>query len=260
MNELIKPIDLSDSANRAATNLTDSVTKNAGQTLGDIWFLVFGGISHAADKRRMKYGADLEKFRQEVFESVEQIPKEKKVEPSFQITAQALENSKYCVTSETLRGMFAKLITGTMHADFEPLTHPSFPEMIKQMSENDAYMLMELKRKSSSLPVAEFHEKFRQTGNHIPRYTNMFISDIFNIPLYECSVSLSSLERMGLISITYMEHIDDDTAYSPFYETPTYISLSKEIESFNRNSYADLIKGICNITPLGNQFIGACVL
>lgn len=260
MNNPLAPIDLSDSANQVVNNVTEPLAQNIGHTFGDIWFLVFGGISHAADKRKMKYAADLEKYHQELFQSIEQIPEEKRIEPSFQITAQALENSKYCVTSETLRSMFVKLISGTMHADQEPLTHPSFPEMIKQMSENDAHLLMELKRKSSSLPIAEFREKFNPDGSFIARYTNLYISDIFNIPLHECSVSLSSLERMGLVNITYMEHIDNTNLYSPFYKTPTYASLSREIESFNRDSCIDLKKGMCSITPLGNQFIGACVL
>lgn len=252
-------VDMPDSIDNAVKNLTDVPTKNAGQTFGDLWYLVFGGITHAADKKRMKYAADLKRYHQELTASIDKIPDDKKVEPSVQITAQALENSKYCVSSESLRNMFTKLISGTMNKDYEPLIHPSFPEMIKQMSENDAHILMELKRKSHTVPVAEFREVFKENGNGIICFTNAYISDIFKIPLEECSCSLSSLERMGLISISFEKHLIEDSLYKPFYETSTYQNMSKEITSFNRNSELSLTKGVCSATPLGKRFIAACV-
>ncbi|WP_158229661.1 DUF4393 domain-containing protein [Blautia sp. An81] len=252
-------VDMPDSIDNAVKNLTDVPTKNAGQTFGDLWYLVFGGITHAADKRRMKYAADLEKFHQELTESIDKIPDDKKVDPSIQITAQALENSKYCVSSESLRNMFTKLISGTMNKDYEPLIHPSFPEMIKQMSTNDAHILMELKRKSYIVPVAEFREVFKENGNGITHFTNAYISDTFKIPLEECSCSLSSLERMGLVSISFERHLIEDSLYKPFYKTSIYQNMSEEISSINRNSELSLKKGICSTTPLGKRFIAACV-
>ena len=252
-------IDLPDSVDNAVKNLTDTPTKNAGQTFGDLWYLVFGGISHAADKRRMKYAADLEKFHQELNESIDKIPSEKRIDPSVQITAQALENSKYCVSSESLRNMFTKLISGTMNKDYEHLIHPSFPEMIKQMSKDDAHILMEIKRQSYEVPVAEFREVFKENGNRITHFTNAYISDIFKIPLEECSCTLSSLNRMGLVSISFEQFLTEDSFYKPFYKTSIYQNMSKEVSSFNRNSELSLKKGVCSTTPLGKRFIAVCV-
>ena len=50
--------DLPASIDNAVKNLTDKPTQGIGQTLADVWYLVFGGITHAADKRRMKYAHD----------------------------------------------------------------------------------------------------------------------------------------------------------------------------------------------------------
>ena len=252
-------IDIPDSIDNAVKNLTDSPTKNAGQTFGDLWYLIFGGISHAADKKRMKYSQDLRQYRQELTDAIGQIPSSKRVEPSIQVTAQALENSKYCVASETLRNMFVKLISGTRNTDFEPLVHPSFPEIIKQMDENDAHLLMELKRKSNRVPVAEFQELFNADNSNIVHFTNAYISDMFHIPLHTCSRALSSLQRMGLLEITYDSFLTNDTLYNPFYETSTFKSIKKEIASFNRDSKISLQKGFCFITPFGKQFIAVCV-
>lgn len=251
--------DVPSSVDNAVKNLTDAPTKNVGQTFGDLWYLIFGGITHAADKRRMKYAVDLEKFHKELTESIDKIPDEKKVEPSIQITAQALENSKYCVSSEFLRNMFTKLISGTMNKDYEPLIHPSFPEMIKQMDENDAHILMELKRKQYGVPIVEYQEVFSPSNSNIVHFTNAYISDIFHIPMPECSCSLSSLQRMGLLKISFEDYLTNDAFYKPFYETSLFKNLEKEIISFNRNSKISVKKGLCSITPLGKRFIGVCV-
>lgn len=251
--------DMPDSVDNILTNLTDVPSKNIGQTFGDLWYLVFGGVSHAADKKRMKYAQDLVQYRQELEESIYQIPPSKQIEPSIQITAQALENSKYCVSSESLRNMFVKLISGTMNKDFEPLVHPSFPEIIKQMDENDAHLLMELKRKPENVPIAEFQEVFSPNNSNIVHFTNAYISDLFRIPMPECSCSLSSLQRMGLLKISYEEFLTKDVYYKQFYETSVFKSLEKEITSYNRDSKIFLKKGLCSITPLGKRFIGVCV-
>ena len=81
-------------------NITDKPTAAMGNTFSDLWFLVFGGISHLANMKRIQYNHDLEEYRKLLENSIDQIPKEKRIEPSIQTTAQALENSKYCVDQE----------------------------------------------------------------------------------------------------------------------------------------------------------------
>lgn len=60
---LIDLPELPDSIDNAVKNLTDKPTQGIGQTLSDVWYLVFGGISQAADKRRMKYAHNLELYK-----------------------------------------------------------------------------------------------------------------------------------------------------------------------------------------------------
>lgn len=110
-SSLINLPDLPDSIDNAVKNLTDKPTQGVGQTLADVWYLVFGGITQAADKRRMKYAHDLELYKQELSQKIASIPEENLIEPSIQTTAQALENSKYCIESEELRKLFVNLIS-----------------------------------------------------------------------------------------------------------------------------------------------------
>lgn len=255
---LIDLSNLPDSIDNAAKNLTDVPTRNAGQTIGDLWYLVFGGITHAADKKRLKYANDLEQYRQELTQTIEQIPADKKIAPSIQITAQALENSKYCITSQSLREMFVKLISGSMNKDFEPLVHPSFPEMIKQMDNTDAMILTELKRDNQP-PIANLKVVLNDNQDYKFIFTNMYISKLFRIPIEKCARSLTSLERMGLLDLKYDVFISDETAYSAFES----LNLYKENEVYLKHnlpsSKLEIQKGVCSVTPLGIDFINLCV-
>ena len=85
------------SVDNAVKNITDKPTQNIGTTFADIWYLVFGGISHAAEKRKLKYSYALQEFEKELKEKISKIPEDKLIEPDIQIVAPALEASKYCI-------------------------------------------------------------------------------------------------------------------------------------------------------------------
>ena len=69
--------DLPDSVDTAIKNLTDKPTQGIGQTFADTWYLVFGGITQAAAKRRMKYTHDLELYKQELSQAISICPRRK---------------------------------------------------------------------------------------------------------------------------------------------------------------------------------------
>lgn len=130
----------------AAKNLTDKPTQNIGTTLADIWYLVFGGISQAAEKRKLKYSYALQEFQKELKDKISKIPEDKLVEPNIQIVAPALEASKYCIEKEELRHMFAKLIQSSLSSDFSYKVHPSFSHIISSLSPADAKILLNISK------------------------------------------------------------------------------------------------------------------
>lgn len=102
-SSLIKLLELPDSIDNAVKNLTDKPTQGIGQTFSDLWFLVFGGITQAADKRRMKYAHDLELYGQELSQSIAAIPEENLTEEiqyfgkDIVSSSEQLHNQNVCV-------------------------------------------------------------------------------------------------------------------------------------------------------------------
>ena len=77
--------ELPPSIDNAVKNLTDKPTNNVGQTLADCWYLVFGGISQAANKRKLQYSNDLELFNEELNNKINAIPTNKRIEPDIHV-------------------------------------------------------------------------------------------------------------------------------------------------------------------------------
>lgn len=135
LNTLVEPI-----AN-SAKNITDKPTQNIGTTLADIWYLVFGGISQAAEKRKLKYAYALQEFEKELKEKISKIPEDNLIEPDMQVVAPALEASKYCIEKEELRHMFVNLISSSFNSDMNDFVHPIFSDILKQLSSEEAKLL-----------------------------------------------------------------------------------------------------------------------
>lgn len=244
--------------NDAVKNLTDKPTQIIGVTLADIWYLVFGGISQSAEKRKLKYAYALKEFENELKKKSSMIPANNRVEPDFQIIGPALESSKYCIMHKELRDMFSSLISSSLDATMCNYVHPSFAEIIKQLTPLDAQNLMIFKEKSYR-PICNYRVNFTD-HSYDDYYTNVFLSNpnILNIQLQ--SISMSSLSRLGLVHINF-ECKTKYYKYEAFSQTKEYKQLLDDVAMhiIPKSKSIDIIKGIIELTPYGIAFIKCCV-
>lgn len=222
-----------DSVDNAVKNITDKPTQGIGTTLADIWYLVFGGISQAAEKRKLKYSYALQEFENELKENISKIPEQNKTDPDIQVIAPALEASKYCIEKETLRSMFSKLISSSMNTNKQKYSHPIFTDIIKSMSEFDAKVFIML------LTDKNFY------------HSN---SELFSADLSELSFSFATLERHGLI-----QYIDTENRKTSNI-SPVDLSLYIVEHDLDKASYHNGKFNYIQITQFGIIFAHACIL
>lgn len=250
---LVNIPDLPPSVDNAIKNITDKPTLAVGTTFSDLWDLVFSSISYLSEKKKIKYAHKLEIFRKQLEDSIDQIPADKKIDPSVQTTAQALENSKYCIDQDNLREMFAALISNSMNADYQKDIHPSFAEILKQMSSLDAEVIKVFKNSPLiGLPICRY--QINEKEGYKTLLENVFI-DYFLLNLETCSISISSLTRLGLLKVSYADYLTNKEAYKGFTEHPWFVFLKKEFPDKN----ISIQKGIVSLTPLGRSFTRICI-
>lgn len=239
------------SVDNVAKNLTDLPTKNIGQTLSDCWFLVFGGISQLAEKRRTKYSVELEKFKKELQTSLENVPNDKKHEPTTQIVMSALDDVKYCIEEKELRELFVSLITSSTNVS--KTVHPSFSHIIRQMSIIDA-KLLKLFKAYTNLPICNIKSVIPNNSGFTYVAQNIFIDGPKNISEEAKSVSVSSLSHLGILEIPDDQFITDESVYEPFEKSLSYLQAQH-----NTSHTIELEKKLVRLTPLGKLFVSCCI-
>lgn len=248
LDALIEPMS------NAVKNITDKPTQNIGTTLSDIWYIVFGGISQIAEKRKLKYAYALQEFKKELEENVSNIPEENLIEPDIHIVAQALESAKYSVEKDELRHMFVKLISNSLNSDFTQRVHPIYVKIINNLTPYDALTLYNLSKNR--------------------------IEDDLN---FESIIrSLSILMQLGLIyfdprqsdvSSEFVEIKDERTILFNFNaplerfknikfvdssDSPVNVDLIPTKSKIQKN-FNDFIMESVTITKLGADFIDICI-
>ena len=213
-----------EAVDNAAKNLSGPITKSIGTTLDDIWYLVFGKISQNANIRKLKYASELQKFEEELKEKVSRIPEEKLVEPDMQIIGPILDASKYCIEKVDIRQMFSTLIDSSLNIDYCEYVHPSYVEIIKQMSPLDA-RIFKIIMSVSRRPIISI-EIQDLSGGLVPFCRNC--SWITEYTIAQCTASFESLSRLGLIDIDRDAHYIHKTLYNPVRENPHFIKAQSE--------------------------------
>lgn len=258
------------------TSLATKGINGPVQTLDDIWELAFGGFHTYVEKKRAIRSQNLSDFKNKLANNINNIPTENIQEPPLNIVGPALESSKYYIEEEKIRNMFAKLIASSMDNRKSDQVHPSFVEIIKQLSPLDAQILNELalhSESSKTIPIGSLRYcKENKTPNlglikgsqgftvfkHILNFKN--IDATFD----SVSVSIQNIERLGLISVNYSSQISNDKAYDDLRNNSLIESLkSYYTENLSKTpKYKDyelkFTKGIIESTPFGFSFSAIC--
>lgn len=227
-----------------------------GNVLGNIFHLIFSPVYYPTQKYRIKQTANLKKFEEDIQKELEKIPEENLIEPPLNIVGPALEASKFHIEEEEVRRMFAKLIASSMDKDNSSSIHPSFVEIIKQMSSLDAINL-KIIESADILPIARYLIQHTETSGKNISSEHNFLSNSNCQDMSLIRTSITNLSRLGLINIEYSKWFSDEQHYEIFNQSPVFMAL---LNLKNRGDFFDveIEKGVTSCTPLGKHFVRTC--
>ncbi|QTJ33526.1 DUF4393 domain-containing protein [Dolosigranulum pigrum] len=234
------------------------------KTLEDAWFLAVGHkFENKKSKLQAKIDADYERLKYDMLKNIHHTPADRIKDPNMQIVGPALEAAKYSISNETLRQMFAKLISSSMDTDKNEIIHPAFVDVLKQLSPFDAQVLQAIYNGNEAVAKILFG-----TDNHSFKEmaTNVYIDE--SLPNNDhklISSSLDNLNRLGIINIDYNQNLSDLSQYDPIKESITYQKLKltlealKDVDGFSVYTSIEFRKGICRLTQFGQDFSFICL-
>lgn len=194
-----------------------------------------------------------------------QIPEEKLSEPEPYVAIPAIHQLSYCYNSEELREMYANLLVSSMNTDTKQLVHPSFVDIIKQLTPDEAKLLSTISRESGSylksmkyIPLIDLQIKLDGNRGHVcllRNYTNIG-DDICESP-QNISAYMENLDRLKLICILEDIHLTDNVCYASMESSPFYIA-HKKLELAPEQSFVTKKKSFY-VTAFGEAFIKTCI-
>lgn len=257
--ELARPVA------ETAGNLTLPISETMGKTFSDFWDLILGShVSLAREKQKLRQIDKLDNYKQSIQSKVEAIPEERLVEAPLHVVGPAIEAAKFYVENDELSEMFSNLISSAFDAEKVKTVHPSFTEVIKQMSPLDALNLNVFKV-SDLQPICDVIIRSGNDGSYVPIINNYFIghpSEEFDAKLH--STSIINLVRLGLVELERVE-LTNKEAYNKFYEDAFYQDLIAsydvvtETNIFGENTKFELLKKIVRLTSFGRDFINTVI-
>lgn len=230
-----------------------------GQAIDGLLLAVFSPLI----KYDIKKGAEIEAYKQKIINEVSKVPDGNLIDPPLCLVGPALEASKYYIEEDVIRNMFAKLIASSMNSETQPKAHPSFVEIIKQLSPLDASNL-KIIAENTTLPLAEYQLHNSPKEIYTTQYTNVFLSNPISHDISVQAASITNLVRLGLVHIDYEKSLVD-CDYSVFKKEPIYIDLSRNLasrypdDSGEVYDTAKIINGTVTTTPLGEIFTSLCL-
>lgn len=197
------------------------------------------------------------------------------VPPDMHIAVPALRSIAYSMDSPELRDMYANLLAKAMHADLKSSVRAAFVTIIEQMEPIDAVNLKLFRDEIDGLPVAQyrkicFNSDISDLGNcYYIMQSNVFLSNPNNLDIAAQAISLSSLERLGLISINWTVCLTGFD-YSPFEETDMFRALDEQVLPPPEDGFQSprddgrcidmqSLPGQAILTPFGSAFLDVCL-
>jgi|GEM_PF-1888884 len=258
--------------------------KEVGGFLGTV-FGVFNALLAPVKKWIIKREYSVKQFEKELELKYNAIPEINRKEPEMNILGNALEALRYTIDQDELREMFENIIISSMDNRTSEKCHPSYVDVIKQLSTQDAKLLKAIKNYHGLLPLllpiyklrirktdGQGVDEIEQTHQDFPEF---YIGNINDLSFNAISKSMTSISRLGLIEITSIGNIGElhftgpeimkrkGTPYDNLLnQAKTQNGIVEYCNSINKMrdiSSIDFRKGCYKITEFGKDFMKTCI-
>jgi len=205
-----------EAATEPALNIVNPPTRSIGRFFGDTLDFWFSNRELKYAKKKIMDEIALRRFREECEAEFAKIPEEELVPPRKALLLPALDAAEYYVEEEELRRMFARLVAATFDIRKARGIHPSFLNIIQQLSPLDAENLIYIRNECPLALAPAYIENISDDESESIELIPLHFPVIYlktTDPKNELALqshSVASLMRLGLVQ------------YSVLYEDETY--------------------------------------
>lgn len=247
-------------ANKAYDDIVHPAAQEVGKALGHagrFFQTVMKGFSVASESIDKKW----DKLLRKTEETIESIPPERRIEPSLGVLQPIIAGAWGALDSELVQGLFLNLLKTSMDMSTKSKAFPVHGELIKQLSPDEALILVYLSNTGKYHLVlnAKSCNRDHEGTFNIVKEKISFLPTTIKLKYPENSpIYLDNLERSGLIKIDFLQHASPEDLYKNLENTQESLSIKGEIEK-DASQVCRFSHGIFYLTNLGQSFCQACI-
>lgn len=209
---------------------------------------------------------NVEETKKLLANKLEFIDPAKIISPQPYVAVPALQAISYSMNSEDLRNLYSNLLAKAMNIDTKDFVHPSFVEIIKQLSPLEAKLLNLFhssdSRPKPKYPIVKLRTQKSETEVEGADIVIHILSPVFGVDhknLSQYIVAIDNLIRLNLINVSYDKHLVLEDLYEPLISCELIEMLKHEINKLPDIEYIKTNRGILSVTDIGQTFIDICI-
>lgn len=243
--------------------LKGTVTQ-AGEIVESIVGLFNNVVFYPVKKANALFKYKLEDFKNDLEDRLNSLPDDKIVEPDLMVAGPTLESLKYTYDKEELRNMYLNLLVSSMNKDTKDKAHPSYVEIIRQLTPLDAKVFKKLNEVGQVACAHAILEIDNTNKVYSSAYPNYLVEELLDLgDEFDISASISNLIRLGLIH--HEDNSITDYNYEKFKNFNIIIKNKKILDNINnskRNGITTSVKiqkQVIMKNNFGEQFAETCL-
>jgi hypothetical protein len=245
--------EIGQAAAEVSKDVLSPPAQELGRVLGDMVTVSFGWL----EKIKIKQEHNIKLFKEELQTGLGKIKPGNLIQPPLYIVGPAIEASKYYIESTELRQLFINLLLSASDKTKQSIVHPSFIEIIKQMSPDDAQCFRYLSEFKSNIGVCTL--RLYEEGNNDFYRPIRYIFDFPGLDaenFVQYMTIANNLTRLGLIECSDDTTSDKEESYTNL-KSIDFESVLKG--DFGENVTVEFHEAFWNFTALGFAFQTAVI-
>ncbi len=242
-----------EAAKQLAKPLYDDLIHPPAKESGNIIKNFIHGIGEYSHRFALRQDFKTRQLEQDLILELKDISPDRLTLPEDYIFIPALLAYSHSIDCNELRKLYARLLARSMINDEQQTVHPSFIEIIKQLSPTDCRVFNEIMSQCDEIPVIHFFKSLNphQKSDVVPIIKNVTV--LHSDSTEQLCFSIDNLSRLMLIQISDA-YITDSSFYEPIYQTELCKSLENEYQTKLVAEFGSITK-----TEFGKLFFKVCV-
>lgn len=230
---------------KVAAEIYGDIAKPAARHVGVAFETVFKiGLSPVA---MLDWGFEHSKdwLKAKIEKRLDSTPPEFRCAPPNNIAVSAITSISMSSDSPELRNLYAELLLKAMDSRSQSMVHPSYINLISQLSPQEALVFVSFNNVGSTYL---FTEKDAYTSYRNPSIENQFLSYCKELGFAECEHSQLWLENLQRLKLVVLQEYSEASYRAPDYDRPSPEVVNKTDRYLELSEYGRMFLEAC--TPL----------